>query len=129
MLRRLITTTAFATTLAAAAGGCNTPSVPLPPPVVAALRFGDAPAAPGQVVLTGQPTTSHSSARFYIFDHATGDGVITTAAPDGSFATPPFAASDGDVIQIGFQTPAGERSQDLCVELQRNSALLSRRCP
>jgi hypothetical protein len=126
VLRRLLTTAAF---VLAAAPGCNTPSVPLPPPVVSALRFGDAPAAPGQVVLTGQPASSHSNARFFVFDHATGDGVITTAAPDGSFATPPFTASDGDVIQIGFETPSGERSQDLCVELQRNSALLPRRCP
>jgi hypothetical protein len=123
VLRRLIATAALV-----AAFGCNTPSVPIPPPAVNALRFGDAPSA-GQVVLTGQASSMHANARFFVFDHATGDGVITTAAPDGSFATPPFAASDGDVIQIGYTTPTGERSQEVCVGLQKNSALLSQRCP
>jgi hypothetical protein len=123
LAHRLTTTAALLVAV-----GCNTPSVPLPPPAIASLRFGDAPAT-GQVVLAGQPNSMHANARFFVFDHATGDGVITTAAPDGSFATPPFAASDGDVIQIGYTTPAGERSQDVCVALERNSALISQRCP
>ncbi|HUS63005.1 MAG TPA: hypothetical protein VMZ28_00635 [Kofleriaceae bacterium] len=107
---------------------CNTPSVPIPPPVLAALRFHAAP-APGKVVVQGDPNPNHASARFYIYNQTSGDGVITTAAADGAFTTDAFDGADGDTARIYYDTLAGERSQEACVQLQLDAGLISQRCP
>jgi hypothetical protein len=109
-------------------GGCVTPSVPLPPPDLQALTF-TAAAAPGLVQVIGKPSERHSDARFYIYDYGTGDGVITRAAHDGTFTSMPFAGNDLDTVQIYFDTPSGERSQEACTTLQRDVGLISTRCP
>jgi len=75
--------------LALALGGCQTPSVPLPPPDLSALSFTGT--TPGIVQIVGQPESRHADARFYVFDYGTGEGVITQAAHDGSFMSRPFA--------------------------------------
>jgi hypothetical protein len=112
--------------LLAPAGGCNTPSVPLPPPDIGALRFQ--PAGTGLVSLQGAPSQRHAGARFYAYNQSRGDGVITTAAADGSFTTSPFAGSDGDTVQMYYDTPQGERSQDVCTTLRLNAGLIPSRC-
>jgi hypothetical protein len=107
---------------------CNTPSVPIPPPVLNELRFR-AGGTPGLVVMQGNPNPNHANARFYIYNHSRGDGVITTAGGDGAFTTSPFAGTDGDTARIYFDTLAGERSQEVCVQLQLDAGLISQRCP
>jgi hypothetical protein len=107
--------------------GCTTPSVPLPPPDLQALTFSSA--SPGLVQISGKPSSRHADARFYVFDFGTGDGVITQAAHDGSFSSMPFGGNNGDGVQIYFDTPDGDRSQDVCTTLQLNVGLLSMRCP
>ena len=106
---------------------CNTPSVPLPPPLIGALSF--AQPAPGQAILTGRPTSGHASARFYVYNHTRAVGVIFTAAPDGSFMSPPFPAMTNDTAEIYYDTPIGERSQSACVAVQFGAPLLSIGCP
>jgi hypothetical protein len=120
---------AAAATLLALAGGiaCNTPSVPLPPPLITSLSF-QASGMNGMVVMQGMPTPRHANVRFYVFNRSRKDGVITGAAADGSFTTSPFAGSAGDTVQLYYDTPAGERSQDLCTTLQLNAPLLSSTC-
>jgi hypothetical protein len=110
-------------------GGCNTPSVPIPPPALQALRFQDAGAGPGVVVLSGMPHPTHANARFYVFNQSRGDGVITTARADGSFTTSPFAGTDGDTVRMYFDDTAGERSAEVCVFLQLDAGLISQKCP
>ena len=110
-----------------ALGGCTTPSVPLPPPDLSALSFTGT--TPGLVQVIGQPSMRHADARFYVFDYGTGDGVITRAAHDGAFTSMAFSGNDGDSVQIYFDTPVGDRSQDVCTTLQRNVGLLSMQCP
>ncbi len=105
---------------------CNTPSIPLPPPLLPALSFNDA--GTGLVTLTGTPEPQHASARFYVFNRSRGDGVITTAGTDGAFTTQPFAGSDGDTVQIYYDHPDTERSADVCVALKLNAQLLSGPC-
>jgi hypothetical protein len=107
--------------------GCTTPSVPLPPPDLSALSFTGT--TPGIVQIVGQPESRHADARFYVFDYGSGEGVITQAKHDGSFTSMPFAGADGDTVQIYFDTPAGERSDEACTMLQRNVGLISTRCP
>jgi hypothetical protein len=113
--------------LAFVLGGCTTPSVPLPPPDLQALSFTGN--GTGIVQIVGQPESRHADARFYVFDYGTGEGVITQAMHDGSFMSMPFAGNDGDQVQIYFDTPAGERSDEACTTLQRNVGLISTRCP
>ncbi len=112
--------------LALALAACNTPSVPLPPPVVAALGFSDA--GGGMVVLQGKPAVQHANARFFALNLSRGDGVITTAAADGSFTTSPFPATDGDSMVLYFERPTGERSEDVCVDMHVGVPLLSLPC-
>jgi hypothetical protein len=112
------------------AAACSTPSVPLPPPSVdtSALRFaGDA--TPGVVTLSGEPRATHASMRFYVIDQQTGDGVIATAAADGSFTTAPLSASIGDVAEVYFETPAGEASEHTCVTVLVGQPLVGAACP
>ena len=82
--------------------GCSTPSVPLPPPGVDVSALSFQQAAPGQFVLTGKPSVYHDNALFYVLDRENGDGVITTAASDGSFTTAGFAAAVGDTVRVQY---------------------------
>jgi hypothetical protein len=107
--------------------GCNTPSVPLPPPDLPAL--GILTAGVGLASVQGKPDPRHAHVRFYIFDIGAGDGVITPAAADGSFTSSPFAGMSGDTLQMYYDTPTGDRSQDVCTLLQFNVGLISTGCP
>jgi len=113
--------------LLALLGGCNTPSIPLPPPVLGALGFQQAPMA-GMVVMQGQPEVSHASSRFFIFNMSRGDGVITTAREDGSFTTSPFAGSEGDTVEISYERPDTTHSEAACVSLRLSGMLLRGPC-
>jgi len=113
----------------AVAGACSTPSVPLPPPSVdtSALRFASPQA--GTVVLSGEARTTHADVRFFVFDQQSGDGVIATAAADGSFTTAPLTAAIGDVAEVYFQTPEGEPSEHTCVTVLVAQPLVGAACP
>jgi hypothetical protein len=106
---------------------CNTPSVPIPPPVISALNFTQP--MDGQVVVTGKPESRHANAQFFILNRSTGSGVITTAAADGSFTSTPFAGQMNDTLQMSYETPAGELSESVCALLQFNLPLISSQCP
>lgn len=92
-----------------AAGGCNTPSVPLPPPDLPALSF-QSPAM-GTVELVGKPSARHVDALFYVFNRSRGNGVIQQTGADGSFTTEPFAGSNGDQVQLHYEQ--GTRVSDV----------------
>jgi hypothetical protein len=117
----------LATTLLAGLFACVTPSVPLPPPLISSLSFAAAP-APGQVVVQGAPTARHANVRFYVYNRSKGDGAIAQAAADGSFKTVPFLGAAGDNVQLYYDTPAGERSEDTCVTLQLTGSLVGNSC-
>src|SRR4051812_18590506 len=102
---------------------CNTPSVPIPPPVLNAISF-TAPAT-GQVVVSGKPESRHANVRFFVITRSSGDGVIPTASPDGSFTTTPFAGVQNDTIQMFYDTAAGEHSEEVCALLQIGLPLIS----
>ena len=112
----------------AAIFACNTPSVPLPPPDLPALGFVDQGLGAGLAELQGKPDQQHIDARFYVYNRSRGDGVIVTAGADGSFTTSPFAGTDGDNVELYYDTPMGERSATSCVALHFNAPLLSVPC-
>jgi hypothetical protein len=70
-----------------------------------ALRF--ASPTTGTVTLSGEARPTHANARFYVIDQQNGEGVIATAAADGSFATAPLTATVGDVAEVYFETREG----------------------
>jgi hypothetical protein len=111
--------------LAGLPAGCNTPSVPLPPPDLFALSV----MSDGNLVsLKGAPSPRHVNVRFYVFDLGSGEGAITHAAADGSFASRPFAGAEGDLLDLYYDTPAGERSEDACATLRFNTGLIRVHC-
>jgi hypothetical protein len=122
---------AVAATLLALAGGiaCTTPSVPLPPPLITSLSFQPATGAgANMVVIQGMPTPRHANVRFYVFNRSNGDGVITKAGPDGAFTTSPFPGVAGDTVQLYYDTPGGDRSDNVCTTLAFNTPLVSSNC-
>lgn len=114
--------------VAVAVSGCSTPSVPLPPPSVdlSALTFTTTSA--GQISVVGLPRSSHARAVFYVLDQKSGDGVIATAAADGSFTTPPFGFAVGGVAEIFFVQPDGVRSESTCVTVELSTPLFGATC-
>ena len=106
--------------------GCDSPSVPLPPPDLTAFSFGLA--SPGLLQVTGKSNQRHSSARMYFFNLNLGEGNITTAASDGSFLTDPFPGDVGHKMQTFYDLPDGDRSEGVCGTVQLNVTLISERC-
>ncbi len=91
-------------TLAAVAGGCVTPSIPIPPPEPERMTFTIDVAA-GAARFSYAPTPVYADAVVYVFNRDRGQGVITTARPDGSVGpTDPFPAGVGDEVAITFET-------------------------
>jgi len=95
--------------------GCFTPSVPIPPPEPEKMSF-DVDLTAGQAQFVYEPNASYQDAVVYVFNRDKGEGVITTAAPDGSVpGTPPFPAEEYDQIVVTFELETQQAST--CVEL------------
>ncbi len=106
--------------------GCDSPSVPLPPPDLTSFSFDLA--SPGFLQVTGKPNQRHSRARMYFLNLTLGDGVIKTAADDGSFVTDPFSGDVGHKMQMYYDLPDGDRSDGVCGTVQLKTVLISERC-
>ena len=106
--------------------GCDSPSVPLPPPDLTSFSF--AITTPGSLQVTGKPNPQHSLARMYFLNLTLGDGAITTAEADGSFVSDPFPGVEGNKLQMYYDRPNGERSDSVCSSVQLNVVLISERC-
>jgi hypothetical protein len=99
-------------------GACVTPSIPIPPPDPARMTFevtvqGGASSA----VFRYEPTAKYGDATVYVFNRDLGEGIITTARPDGSVGpTNPVAAAVGHQIVVTFQLD--EQTASTCVRLR-----------
>lgn len=107
---------------------CSTPSVPLPPPEVDPEVMSFAASTTGQYTLSSTALTEYQAAQFFIIEQKTGDGVIVTAAADGSFTTPPFAGAVGDTVDVYFVQPNGTQSSTACIPLDVGKPLVNT-CP
>ena len=104
------------TLLLALAGGCNTPTIPLPPPEP--REFAITITNPTEVVVAGDPIQQRANARFEIFNSTTGRGLIVRAGADGAFTAPAVPATTGDRIELSYQLGAAESDYEsgiLCV--------------
>ncbi len=90
----------------AAIGGCNTPSIPIPPPSPEAMVF-EVDIAVGESTFEYPPDSNYIDAIVYVFNRDAGTGVIDTARSDGSVGpTAPFPTEDGDEIAVTFEAEA-----------------------
>lgn len=89
--------------LAAVLGGCNTPSIPIPPPSPEAMEF-EIDVAVGEGTFSYPADSNYADAIVYVFNRDAGTGVIDTARADGSVGpTAPFPTEDGDEIAVTFE--------------------------
>jgi hypothetical protein len=101
---------------------CNAPFIPVPPPGQTSFSselVADGVGGMKTVWITrGGVDDNAALARYFIFDVQHGAGVIAEALPDGSYEAPPMDGTMGDHVQIFFETPKGDFSQQACVVLQ-----------
>ncbi len=109
------------------ATACNTPSVPLPPPLVENMTFDSGPSA-GTVILKSPPQSGIGAVRFSVYNESQQVGVIVESAADGSFTTPPFPGADGDYMQLYYEDATGVISQERCTTLHVATALIGSTC-
>jgi hypothetical protein len=102
--------------IAVAAGGCVTPSIPVPPPDPQQMTFQiDTTGGTASFSYKGNPNLAGDTV--YVFDRRVGQGVIDTAHVNGSVGpTPSFVAAAGDDVDVTFQQ--GDQAESTCVVLQ-----------
>jgi hypothetical protein len=128
-MHRLLSHVRIIVAALALAGGlsvaCNTPSVPLPPPLVENMSF-TASTTPGRVTLSSPAAAQYGSLRFSIFNVSQGVGVIFISNADGSFTSPEFPGNDGDYIDIAYDLD--DQSADRCTTLHVAAPLIGAAC-
>lgn len=122
----LSTVAVAALALLFAAGACNTPSVPIPPPRPDDVFFEvDPDEAFGR--FSHGPRADFGDAIVYVFNRDVGRGVISTANPDGSVdPTDTFPAIAGDRILITFEVETQLAS--ICLKLEPGRSSAEHRC-
>jgi len=99
----------------ALAGACITPSIPIPPPQPTAMTFS-VNAADGTSTFFYAPDPHYPNAKVYVYNADLGEGIITTARPNGSVGpTAPFPAVIGNQVVVTFEMP--EDSVSACVRV------------
>lgn len=94
----------LALALALGLAGCITPSIPIPPPEPALMRF-PVDVATGTATFSYPPEVNYGGAIVYVYNRSREVGIIARARPDGSVGpTMPFPAGDGDNVVVTFQT-------------------------
>lgn len=121
-MRRL----AIGLALVMGAGACITPSIPIPPPEPAAMTF-TVNVADGLATFAYRATDRYASAIVYVFNEDLGDGIITTARPDGSVGpTRPFPAMAGNRVIVTFEID--DQSVSECVRIRDGTPTANDRC-
>jgi hypothetical protein len=116
----------LAVVTALAAGGalllglpaCNTPFIPLPPPVdptFTPVMVSDGMGGSRMMWDTrGAPSEAASEAKVSVFNASVGTGVIVRAQVDGRYVTAPMDGREGDRIEIQYDAKDGRSSPGIC---------------
>lgn len=117
--------------VALALWACGPVYIPVPPPGEISFTseaFTDSTGALHTLWTTrGGPNGNAADATFSIVDRERGQGVITTAAPDGTFVAGPLEGAVGDRISISYRDAAGRESPAACRLL--SDLPLAQSCP
>jgi len=106
--------------------GCVTPSVPIPPPSPDQMVF-EIDVDAGSASFEFDPERSYANAIVYVFNRSLGEGIITTADPNGRVPpTEPFPAAAGDEVVITFEVAT--QLPSTCVILRQGRSDAGQRC-
>lgn len=106
-----------------AAGGCVTPSIPIPPPDPSLMTFAvttDSEGAVTSASLTYPATESYRGGVVYVYNRTLGRGIIEAVHPDGSIGpTPPVEAQLNHALVITVEND--DQIVSTCVLLQEGT--------
>ena len=109
---------AVAGVAALALWACGPVYIPVPPPGEVSFTAEPLTDSTGAVhtlwIARGGPNGNAANATFSIIDRETGEGVITTAATDGSFVAGPMEGTAGDRVTISYRDAQGRESPAAC---------------
>ncbi|MCA9671120.1 MAG: hypothetical protein KC503_36230 [Myxococcales bacterium] len=121
--------------LAAVVGGCVTPQIPLPPPVIdkLGLEIVDDSRNLVRIVAEAGAVPDKSGVEVHILDPSTGcteiaDCRLTFKAEGATFNSPAFIASDGARLDIEYHATNGD-SEPLCVIIDKTKPNNLAKCP
>ena len=116
----------------AALWACKAPFIPVPPPGDTTFTPETVPDGMGGQktvwITQGGPNGKAASATFFVQNTASGNGVITTANPDGSYQAPPLDGERGDRVHIFYKDVKGVSSAVSC-QLLIEGPDAAPRCP
>ena len=98
---------------------CNAPFIPVPPPgaTFTSQLTDDGMGGQKTVWIThGLPSSHAALARYSVFNQTTGEGVVATAAADGTFTADPMDGTMNDHVQVYYRD-AGRRLQRVDLSL------------
>jgi hypothetical protein len=101
---------------------CNSTFIPIPPPNP---TFTENSATPGEWQVHMPADSRASGARYYIYNEATGSGLIQRAADDGSADAYPLQGQAGDHIEIHWERSITDGSSTICRPLGSGPVLQS----
>jgi hypothetical protein len=100
------------------AGGCITPSIPIPPPDPERMTFvvtGEA--ANSSATFTYPPDINYRDSIVFLYNRDRGLGIIEASRPDGSIGpTRPVSAAIGEQIVVTFQRE--DQTISTCIRLR-----------
>jgi hypothetical protein len=102
---------------------CNTPQIPLPPPLIESFTVA-VDTAKSQVTISSTGTITFADATIYVINQRTGDGFIRRADSLGAFQGQPIAAVDRDRFSLQYEVQ-GELSDALCAEVRFDAGALT----
>ena len=103
------------------AGGCITPSIPIPPPDPARMTFVvTTEGANSSATFAYEPAVNYVDSVVFLYNRDRGVGIIENAHPDGSVGpTAPVAAALGEQIIVSFQRD--DQTVSTCIRLRNGS--------
>jgi hypothetical protein len=104
-----------------AAGGCITPSIPIPPPDPGLMTFAITGDGASTLATFSYPAnTNYHETIVYVFNRDRGLGIIEAARADGSVGpTQPVKAAVGEQIVVTFQRE--DLTASTCIRLRNGT--------
>ncbi len=101
---------------------CVAPILTVPPPgAISFVAEGDLNGTSLWTV-QGGPLPQAAQAAYYAINQRLGEGVIATAAADGTFTAHHLEGASEDQIEIYYRTPGGDYSEPTCVLLEAGAS-------
>ena len=104
------------------ASSCNSNFIPVPPPgnpTFEPIQIADVMGASRQVwQVSGSPNDAMKNARVSVFNLSLGLGVLVKASPTGGYTSGALEGTEGDKIELFYDSATSERSPSICRRLQ-----------